>query len=94
MFADKDLEENLLTELRAAKIDVDTTTHSIGTALRIVTKGESKQFFELAYKWWQSNRNRGALVTFRTSSGQTIELKESTVSEVRKIIEAPSRRSG
>jgi hypothetical protein len=88
VFADRNLEEDLLGQLRVASIAVeDIATNSVGTALRIRPRGEPRRFFELVFKWWERNRKNGALVTFRASSGLTVELRDSTLLEVRKVIE-------
>jgi len=88
VFADRNLEEDLLGQLRVASIAVgDIGTHSVGTALRITPRDDPRRFFELVFKWWERNRKNGALVTFRASTGMTVELKDSTMAEVRKIIE-------
>lgn len=86
VFADKDLEEDLISKLRSANVEVDAKP-PIGTTLRIVAKGEPKRFFETVLEWWLDNRPRNVAVTMRMASGEIFELKDSVVPEVRKRIE-------
>ena len=86
VFADKDLEENLVSKLRSSDIEFDAKP-PLGTTLRIIAKREAKRFFEAVLEWWLVNRQRNVAVTMRMSSGEVFELKDSTISEVRKKIE-------
>jgi hypothetical protein len=91
VFADRHPEEDLLGRLRAANVPVENkANHSVGTALRISAKGQPRRFFEIVLEWWEANRSNGAKVTFRASIGRTIELKDSTLPEVRKFIDSQS----
>jgi hypothetical protein len=80
VFADKDLKEGPLCRLRAAGVQVgNSTSQSVGTAMRIIAKGESRSLFDVAFKWRETNKSNGALVTSRAPSGLTVELKDSTL---------------
>jgi hypothetical protein len=86
VFADKDLEENLINKLRASNLEVDARP-PIGTTLRISAKNEPRRFFETVLEWWLDNRPKNVAVTMRMSNGEVFELKDSVISDVRKRIE-------
>ena len=86
VFADKDLEENLVNKLRALNLEVDARP-PIGTTLRISAKKELRRFFETILEWWLDNRPKNVAVTMRMSNGEIFELKDSVISDVRKKIE-------
>lgn len=89
VFADLNVEDELVSKLRASNLEVDVKP-PIGTALRIVAQKDPKRFFGTIVDWWLEKGGRNMSVTVRMSGGETFELKESVVSEVRSKIEGLS----
>lgn len=86
VFADLNVEDELVNKLRASNLDVDVKP-PIGTALRVVSQKDPKRFFGTILDWWLQKGGRNMSVTMRMSGGETFELKNSVVPEVRKKIE-------
>jgi hypothetical protein len=85
VFADSGIKDNLLRQFQALKFSVDKKSQLMGMPLRVTTDQVTKSFFEIPLNMWKTNK-ANVRVTMRFGKDKVIELDESTVSEVEKIV--------
>lgn len=85
IFTDNGTKENLIKRFDAAKVTINKSSFGLGLPLRISSSESSRNFFETALKLWMENRAKMTM-TFRTAQGKTIELNDSSLPEVEKLI--------
>jgi len=85
IFADSELKERAVKEFQSSSVTIKKTSFSSGMPLRISSQGSPRSFFEIGLKMWKVNRE-SMRVTFRAAKGMTLELCDSNIAEIERIL--------
>lgn len=69
----------------SSNVKINKTSFSMGMPLRVTFEGNPSKPFEIALKMWKANKEK-IFVTFRIDKVKTLELNDSSVSEIEEII--------
>ena len=85
VFADSRLKDDLVKEMQSSNVKINRTSYSMGMPLRVTSEENSRSFFEIPLRMWKANRD-SMRVTFRMRQGRTLELNDTTIPEIEKLI--------
>jgi hypothetical protein len=85
VFGDSRAKEELIKEFQSSNVKINKTSFSVGMPLRVTFEGSPSKPFEIALKMWKANK-RNISVTYRINKVKTLELNDSSVSEIEGII--------
>ncbi len=85
IFTDNGSKQDIIKQFDASKVKINKSSFGFGLPLRISSSESSRIVFETALKLWMQNKDK-MTVTFRIAQGKTIELNDSSLPEIEKLI--------